>query len=118
VVFGWKGEAGSTKRISRSNRSYQSADTQNAHYPFHVVGQDVYPGEPLISYQINRQLSGWNLPPLVIRAFGARCQKATCAHGYELKTADNGSPLFRPCMRQFEDLLLVGDRFFRTWRLG
>jgi len=23
-----------------------------------------YPAEPLVSYQINRQLSGWNLPPL------------------------------------------------------
>jgi hypothetical protein len=30
-----------------------------------------YPAEPLVSYQINRQLSGRNLPPLVIRAFGA-----------------------------------------------
>ncbi len=30
-----------------------------------------YPSEPLVSYQINRQLSGWILPPLVIRAFGA-----------------------------------------------
>ena len=30
-----------------------------------------YPTEPLVSYQINRQLSGWNPPPLVIRAFGA-----------------------------------------------
>jgi len=36
-----------------------------------------YPTEPLVSYQINRQLSGWNLPPLVIRAFGAHCQKTT-----------------------------------------
>jgi hypothetical protein len=36
----------------------------------------LYPTEPLISYQINRQLSGWNLPPLVIRAFGAHCQQA------------------------------------------
>jgi len=36
-----------------------------------------YPAEPLVSYQINRQLSGWNLPPLVIRAFGAHCQMAT-----------------------------------------
>ena len=27
--------------------------------------------KPLVSYQINRQLSGWNLPPLVIRAVGA-----------------------------------------------
>jgi len=33
-----------------------------------------YPAEPLVSYQINRQLSGWNLPPLVIRAFGPHCQ--------------------------------------------
>jgi hypothetical protein len=32
-----------------------------------------YPAEPLVSYQINRQLSGWNLPPLMIRAFGAHC---------------------------------------------
>ena len=32
-----------------------------------------YPAEPLVSYQINRQLSGWNPPPLVIRAFGAHC---------------------------------------------
>jgi hypothetical protein len=38
-----------------------------------------YPAEPLVSYQINRQLSGWNLPPLVIRAFGAHCQEATYA---------------------------------------
>ena len=30
-----------------------------------------YPTEPLVSYRINRQLSGWILPPLVIRAFGA-----------------------------------------------
>ncbi len=30
-----------------------------------------YPAAPLVSYQINRQLSGWHLPPLVIRAFGA-----------------------------------------------
>ena len=36
-----------------------------------------YPAKPLVSYQINRQLSGWNLPPLVIRAFGAHCQQRT-----------------------------------------
>src|SRR5215208_5451247 len=29
------------------------------------------PARPLVSYQINRQLSGWNLPPLVTRAVGA-----------------------------------------------
>ncbi len=32
-----------------------------------------YPTAPLVSYQINRQLSGWFLPPLVFRAFGAHC---------------------------------------------
>jgi hypothetical protein len=36
-----------------------------------------YPAKPLVSYQINRQLSGWILPPLVIRAFGAHGQEAT-----------------------------------------
>jgi hypothetical protein len=33
-----------------------------------------YPHEPLVSYRINRQLSVWILPPLMIRAFGAHCQ--------------------------------------------
>ncbi len=32
------------------------------------------PTEPLVSYQSNRQFSGRNLPPLVIRAFGAHCK--------------------------------------------
>ena len=36
-----------------------------------------YPAEPLVSYQTNRQLSGWILPPQVIRAFGAHCQQRT-----------------------------------------
>src|ERR1700726_469936 len=38
-----------------------------------------YPAEPLVSYRINRQLSGWNLPPLMIRAFGAHGQFQTLA---------------------------------------
>ena len=33
-----------------------------------------YPAEPLVSFRTYRQLSGWNPPPLVIRAFGAHCQ--------------------------------------------
>ena len=34
----------------------------------------LFPGrEPLVSYRINRQLSGWILPPLIIRAFAAHC---------------------------------------------
>ena len=33
-----------------------------------------YPTKPLVSYRIYRHLSGWILPPLVIRAFRAHCQ--------------------------------------------
>jgi hypothetical protein len=36
-----------------------------------------YPAEPPVSYQINRQLSGWIPPPQVIRAFGAHGQEPT-----------------------------------------
>ena len=32
-----------------------------------------YPTKPLVSYRIYRHLSGWILPPLVIRAVGAHC---------------------------------------------
>jgi hypothetical protein len=38
-----------------------------------------YPHKPLVSYRINRQLSGWIPPPLMIRAFGAHCQNRTHA---------------------------------------
>ena len=38
-----------------------------------------YPHKPLVSYRINRQLSVWNLPPLMIRALGAHCQDWTHA---------------------------------------
>ena len=38
-----------------------------------------YPAEPLVCYRINRQLSGWNLPPLMIRAFGAHGHNRTSA---------------------------------------
>ena len=36
-----------------------------------------YPHKPFVSYRINRQLSGWIPPPLMIRAFGAHCQHRT-----------------------------------------
>lgn len=35
------------------------------------------PTKPLVSYRTYRQLSVWNPPPLVIRAFRAHCQKRT-----------------------------------------
>ena len=38
-----------------------------------------YPHKPLVSYRINRQLSGWIPPPLIIRAFGAHCHNRTHA---------------------------------------
>jgi hypothetical protein len=51
-----------------------------------------YPAEPLVSYQINRQLSGWNLPPLVIRAFGAHCQQRTCPpHSFTSSASASGT---------------------------
>src|SRR5208337_4329287 len=37
-------------------------------------GPASHPARPLVSYQINRQLPGWNLPPLVKRAFGAHVE--------------------------------------------
>src|SRR5436189_4647985 len=36
-----------------------------------------YPVEPLASFRTSRQLSGWNPPPLMIRAFGAHCHNLT-----------------------------------------
>src|SRR5262245_8061726 len=36
-----------------------------------------YPTKPLASFRTYRQLSGWNPPPLMIRAFGAHCQEQT-----------------------------------------
>jgi hypothetical protein len=48
-----------------------------------------HPAEPLVSYQINRQFSGWILPPQVIRAFGAHCQQATSHACFEMKEVAN-----------------------------
>ncbi len=52
--------AGSLSRLMRPlSRGFSSAS---------------YPTKPLVSYRIYRHLSGWFLPPLVIRALGAHCQ--------------------------------------------
>ena len=40
-----------------------------------------YPPEPLASFRTYRQLSGWNPPPLMIRAFGAHCHKLPSLEG-------------------------------------
>src|SRR5256885_11450095 len=61
-----------------------------------------YPHKPLVSYRINRQLSVWILPPLMIRAFGAHCHNPTHA-------PQQTTPLFNHlvgagehCRRHFE----------------
>src|SRR6516165_1282257 len=51
-----------------------------------------YPHEPLVSYRINRQLSGWILPPLTIRAFGRTADRR---HGH-FRDIRNGTNLFVP----------------------
>src|SRR5271157_3173026 len=56
-------------------------------------GPASHPARPLVSYQINRQLSGWNLPPLVRRAFGTHRTKKELAH--ENKSCTHGSPRWR-----------------------
>ena len=53
-----------------------------------------YPTKPLVSYQINRQLSGWILPPLIIRAFGAHGQQATYAGRSRPRFSPPGNELF------------------------
>ena len=40
-----------------------------------------YPTEPLVSYQSYRLLSGWNLPPLVLHAFGTHTGSPGLAFG-------------------------------------
>ena len=42
-------------------------------------GPASYPAKPLVSFRTYRQLSGWNPPPLMIRAFRAHCQQETFA---------------------------------------
>src|ERR1700736_4770172 len=48
-----------------------------------------YPHKPLVSYRINRQLSGWIPPPLMIRAFGAHCPHRTHAAQQRASSFDN-----------------------------
>src|SRR6478672_3633790 len=40
-AYGWGLATGSARRASRADRFHQSANAQNAHHAFHVVGQDV-----------------------------------------------------------------------------
>jgi hypothetical protein len=51
-----------------------------------------YPTNPLVSYQINRQLSGWNLPPLVTRAFGAHVESRMGAVAWAMRQRSVSHP--------------------------
>ena len=67
-------------------------------------GPASHPAQPLVSYQINRQLSGWNLPPLVIRAIEAHfCPRRSL-----------GGQSRRPFLSGL-GALRVNDRHGRTW---
>src|ERR1700736_4832100 len=57
------------------------------------------PAEPLVSYQINRQLSGWNPPPLVFRAFGAHGQEETSRPPFSRYRHPRFHHLDNPCWR-------------------
>jgi hypothetical protein len=56
-------------------------------------GPSGYPAEPLVSYQINRQFSGWLLPPRVIRGFRAHCQFLTFCHALTADTKSIGQTI-------------------------
>jgi len=57
-------------QASLALRPAGSLDRQKRPLP-RGFGPSGCPSKPLVSYQINRQLSGRNPPPLVTRAFGA-----------------------------------------------
>src|SRR3954453_8197736 len=50
------------------------------------------PSEPLVSYQRNRQLAGWNLPPLVNRAVWAHVESRTGAVAWAMRQRSVSRP--------------------------
>ena len=63
-------------------------------------GPPGHPDRPLVSYQINRQLSGWNLPPLVTRAVWAHVESRTGAVAWAVSASPRfPSPLIKPDVR-------------------
>jgi hypothetical protein len=65
--------------------------------------------KPLVSFRINRQLSGWILPPLMIRAFVAQRHLRTNAVQYARSIRLSGRRL-RALRRQVVKCLLEIDR--------
>src|SRR6195952_1924026 len=63
-----------------------------------------YPAKPLVSYQNNRQLFGWNPPPLVVRAIGAHCEDQEARH-----LSRSGAVLERSFRQGERSALAFGD---------
>jgi hypothetical protein len=76
---GWSASALSLSRPAQASLTLRPAGSlSRPRRPLsRGFGPAGYPTEPLVSYRINRQLSGWNPPPQVIRAFGAHSQPTT-----------------------------------------
>jgi hypothetical protein len=75
-----------------------------------------YPAKPLVSYQINRQLSGWNPPSPVFRAFGAHGQQRTHAVQQGRHPVTSTSPKFLQRLENCSNEVL--DRRLRQTELA
>src|SRR5262249_38164464 len=60
------------------------------------------PAKPLVSFRTYRQLSGWNPPPLVIRAYRAHCQLRTHASQQNTVLFDHFISTSEQCRRHGE----------------
>src|SRR3954451_23412676 len=68
------------------------------------------PTKPLVSYRSNRQLSGWNPPPLVIRAVGAHWESGAFARGRDFTRRIQSGGLFgRPAERNKAGFCVIAD---------
>ena len=69
------------------------------------------PAERLASFRTHRQLSGWNLPPLMILAFGARtaCQETLSAPSHSRSPPQRPLAVFGPSDRILGVLPIFSD---------
>src|SRR6185295_11089390 len=87
-------------------------------------GPTSYPAKPLVSFRTYRQLSGWNPPPLMIRAFRAHCQDLTFTGSPANRCNRHRAVFWRLTLPPLEtraaatfdrDQLDRGNRFFGTF---
>jgi hypothetical protein len=75
-----------------------------------------YPAKPPVSFRINRQLSGWNLPPLMIRAFEAHCQERTSGASHGALAAQAATRRNAPASQRSPACLSSSKVFFWKWK--